>query len=387
MDSLNMSVKDSRVGVAVVYHILPHYRKAVFKKLDESADFSFDFFGSLQDVDGIKTIQPTDVRRFKVAPFTQWRGFLWQSAAMRVALSSDYRAIVFLSSPYFVSTWVGAAIAGLAGKKVIFWGHGWTRVESRFGTMLRAFFYRLSDFILVYADRARRIGIEAGFPERRIRVVYNSLDMEAARRILSDQDKLARSGQCFRDTFKEPGLVLIVCTARITPACRFDLLLDAVNILSKRGLRVNVALIGEGAELDNLKRIAGTLTSEVKFLGAIYDEQLIAPIIYTADLCVSPGKIGLTAIHALMYGTPCITHSDFDAQGPEVETIVEGETGLFFRKGDRDSLVDAIEKWLSEQIDRCSTRSRCIEMVEARWNPSVQAEIIEGSLHEALSGI
>ena len=44
---------------------------------------------------------------------------------------------------------------------------------------------------------------------------------------------------------------------------------------------------------------------------------------------VSPGNVGLTAIHSLSYGTPVLTHNNFNNQMPEVESIQPGFNGYF----------------------------------------------------------
>lgn len=57
-----------------------------------------------------------------------------------------------------------------------------------------------------------------------------------------------------------------------------------------------------------------------------------AELIYNADLCVAPGNIGLTAMHAMMFGCPCISHNDFSWQMPEFEAIVPYKTGNFLKE-------------------------------------------------------
>lgn len=56
-----------------------------------------------------------------------------------------------------------------------------------------------------------------------------------------------------------------------------------------------------------------------------------AEFIYNADLCVSPGNVGLTAMHSLVFGCPVITHNCFEWQMPEFEAIQPGITGDFLR--------------------------------------------------------
>lgn len=71
------------------------------------------------------------------------------------------------------------------------------------------------------------------------------------------------------------------------------------------------------------------LANNIWFYGACYDEIKNAALIYNADLCVSPGNVGLTAMHSMVFGTPVITHNDFKWQMPEFEAIEPGKTGDF----------------------------------------------------------
>ena len=54
-------------------------------------------------------------------------------------------------------------------------------------------------------------------------------------------------------------------------------------------------------------------------------------------------NVGLTAIHSLSFGTPVLTHNNFDNQMPEVQAINEGENGGFFIENDLEDLIKKIE--------------------------------------------
>jgi hypothetical protein len=86
----------------------------------------------------------------------------------------------------------------------------------------------------------------------------------------------------------------------------------------------------------------------------------------------------------MMYGTPVITHRNFDAQMPEVETIVEGETGAFFDQGDERDLARSIATWLDASQDRSVVRERCRAVIRDKWSPYNQARLIVESVGAAL---
>ena len=62
---------------------------------------------------------------------------------------------------------------------------------------------------------------------------------------------------------------------------------------------------------------------------------------------ISPGNVGLNAVHFICYGTPVLTHKNFRDQMPEAETFMEGFNGLFHLENNIDSISEKINKWFS----------------------------------------
>lgn len=363
--------------VAVVYHLWPHYRAAVVAAMDKSANIQYDFYGSGLPYQGIKHMAPESFRSFVKAPFRLFKRAMWQPKAVSAAMWGDYDALIYLADLNFVSTWVAAILARLRGRPVLFWAHGWLKPESDMKRRIRNLYFGLANRMLLYAERGKRLGIAAGYPEDKISVIYNSLDVDAADRIVARIEAGELASVRPQTLFADPSLPLLICTARITPLCRFDLLLQAAAMLKAQGKPVNILLVGDGPERPALEASARELGLNVHFYGACYDEEITGQLIYHADLTVSPGKIGLTAMHTLGYGTPAITHNNLDLQMPEVEALTDGVTGSLFACDDAASLASAINDWLSVGRDRQLVRNNCRAAVHDRWNPHVQAALIE----------
>lgn len=350
------------------------------KAMDRSELISYDFFGSGEDYDGIVHADTTTVFRFLKAPFHYYGRFMWQPAAVQVALFGKYDALIMLADPNFSSTWAASLIAKLKHTPVLFWGHGWLKPEGRLKGLVRKMYFKLSKRLLIYAERGKALGISAGFSPDRITVVYNSLDVDRANAIISRIESGALDTIRPQSLFPDPNRKLLICTARLTEKCRFDLLFNAAYLLEDRGFPVNILLVGDGPERSALEALAARLGVTAHFFGACYEEEITGQLIYRSDLTVSPGKIGLTAMHSLMYGTPAITHDDLNEQMPEVEAIEEGRTGAFFERNNMVSLADAIERWLLTAPSREEVRTKARSEVRTRWMPDVQAKIIEDSI-------
>lgn len=134
-----------------------------------------------------------------------------------------------------------------------------------------------------------------------------------------------------------PGDYLLVIS-RLVPHKRIDL---PVAAATRAGLPLKV--VGAGRALDQLKAIAGPT---VEFLGQRNDEET-AELLRNARAFILPGAedFGMTAVEAQAAGRPVIAYG----VGGALESVVDGETGLFFREPTAESLLDAIDRL--EQFD------------------------------------
>lgn len=369
--------------VSVVYHFFPHYRAPVLRALSASTKFKYEFWGATEALEGIEPFSGDEQVIISPLRLTNRGSRMSIAGYWRAVRDRKTSAIIILGNPNIRATWLIAAAARALGKKVFYWTHGWLKPEPRTKRWVRNFYYGLAHGVLVYGDRARLLAQQSGFPSDKVRPIYNSLDWSASAPLYAglqkgDQVKIRTGASPW------PELPLLICTARLTKLCRFDLLLSAMAALEGQGRPVSLILVGEGPERARLEAMSRELGVRVQFLGAIYDEAQLAPLIYASDLTVSPGKVGLTAMHSLTYGTPVITHGDLDAQMPEVEAIVPGETGAFFEKDDVADLTRAIAEWLDKPGERQALRDRCRQIIQDRYTPEAQRRLIEAVLTEAL---
>ena len=107
---------------------------------------------------------------------------------------------------------------------------------------------------------------------------------------------------------------------------------------------------------------------------------------YNSAVCVSPGNVGLTAIHSLTFGCPVITHDNFTMQMPEFEAIKEGVTGSFFKENDPKDLTSKIEFWIGKnEEERELVRTEAFKEIDRKWNVDSQIETLK-NLFKKLNG-
>ena len=362
--------------VAVVYHFFAHYRAAIMQALLNSKDTEYVLVGDRLDPDrSIEPWQPP-ASRFVMAPCMKLSSALiWQSGVMKMAMRQDIDVMIFLGNANILSTWLAAGLGRILGKRVLFWTHGWIRHECGVKAIIRNLFYRLAHGLLLYGNRAKRIGILNGFPEEALYVIYNSLDCEA--------QKAARAKVTYSQTrqvremhFPHSDAPVLICTSRLTKLRGLDLVLNAMSQLQKQGFDTCLLLVGDGPERIPLAQMAKDLCLAVHFYGPCYDEDRLAELIMSANLTVAPGKVGLTAMHSLVYGTPVITHDDADNQMPEFEAIIRGKTGDFFKRDDVGDLARVIRKWIASPWPNEGTRQECYTIIDHYYNPDYQKAMI-----------
>ena len=367
--------------IAVIYTHFPHYRAAVFAALSQYRNCRFQFFYDARGVAATIASGQT-AGNHRPLPVRMWRGLMWQGGALRLALVGDFDAFVFLGNPFILSTWPAALVARMRGRPVAFWTHGWLRRERGVKASLRRAFYRLADMLLLYGYRARDIGIAEGFAPDRLRVIGNSLDYPAQK---AARERALQAGPDHPDN---PGKPYFLTVARLVPEVRLDL---AIAAMARLPAGTALVVAGSGPEREALAALAGQLGVDVRFLGAIYDEDRLARLFVGARAVVSPGKVGLLAIHALAYGAPVITHGNLDQQMPEVEVIEDGLTGALFRQDDVDSLTRSMAIFLDGGSDDKALvprrRSAAIARIEAGCTPERQVESIVAALGDRVKKV
>lgn len=380
------------INVAFVQPFLAHYREPIYGLLCRSKvdGIEYVFYSDKSSNISLSTINPDKASLALEEGGIRWKFvrniwfgkvFLWQKDVLKIALDRNVDVIIFAGIMYYFSTWIAAILARYTGKRVLMWTHGYLRKEKNLKGLIRQLFYQLSDGLLLYGNNAKKMLVERGFRPENLYVVYNSLDYDkqcAIRQSITNKMLVSLKKQLF----KNPAHPVCVFIGRITPRKKLHMILDAVALLAKRNIFLNLLLIGDGPDRERLEQIANNrgLSENVNFFGACYGEEHIGPLLSMSDLCVAPGEVGLTCMHSLVYGTPVITHDNVDYQGPEWEAIEPGKTGAFFNHGNVGDLADVIEHWLKNHDDRNAVRSDCIEIIDKYYNPYYQLDVITSAV-------
>jgi glycosyltransferase involved in cell wall biosynthesis len=121
---------------------------------------------------------------------------------------------------------------------------------------------------------------------------------------------------------------------------RFDLAIDVFN-----ELEISLKIIGTGPEMSKLKKRANW---NVEFLGDMSDEKL-REYYQNCQALIFPQEedFGIVALEAMACGRPVIAYRG----GGALESITDGETGLFFNEQKVDSLMGAVKRFNPDNFD------------------------------------
>lgn len=356
----------------LIYNYAQHYRSNIFKLMDKELQCDFVFGDTMSDV---KKMDYSELYHFKreVKNKIFLRKPLYYQKGVLSLLKENYTDFLILGDLHCISTWLMLFIAPFLRKKIYLWSHAWYGRESLVKTILKKIYFNLSEGIFLYGNYAKELMLKEGFKNSKLFVIYNSLAYDEQ---LPLRLKLKLT-LIYKKHFNNdnPNLIFI---GRLTNVKRLDLLINAVAILESKSLSVNLTLIGDGEMKDNhVRQVQQLGLKNVWFYGPCYNEFELSKLIYNADLCVSPGNVGLTAIHSMTYGTPVLTHNNFQYQMPEFEAIVDRKTGTFFDYNNIISLADSIKRWFSITHKRELIRQYCYEVVDSKYNPHYQLAIFK----------
>ncbi|MCS6802493.1 MAG: glycosyltransferase [Chloroflexota bacterium] len=121
--------------------------------------------------------------------------------------------------------------------------------------------------------------------------------------------------------------------SRLIPYKRVDLAIRAFNLLGKP-----LWIVGDGRDRPALERIAGPT---IRFLGRLPAGE-VERLFAQCRALIFPGEedFGITPVEAQAAGRPVVA---FGAGGA-LETVLDGQTGVFFHEPTAESLAEAVER-------------------------------------------
>lgn len=362
--------------LCIIYNTAPRYREAIFQAIDKEYDCDWYFGKTKSDIKEMDLSLLNNTQYYDT--FGKHNSFYWKRGIIQLLFRKKYKTFLMLSESRSLTDYIFLGLSRLLKKRVYVWTHGWYGKETIIEAALKRWQFNRADGIFVYSNYGRNLLIQQGIPANKIFTIHNSLHYDQQRTIRENMT----SSNIYREYFgnEYPTIIFI---GRLTKAKKLDMLIDALVKLRTERKRFNLVIVGDGTERNCLQKKVDSeeFQNNVWFYGACYDELLNAELVYNADLCVAPGNIGLTAMHAMVFGCPCISHNSFEWQMPEFEAITPGSTGDFFEMDNVNALAYSINNWFAKNGDkRDIVRKACFNEIDTNWNPYFQIDVIKKNL-------
>jgi glycosyltransferase involved in cell wall biosynthesis len=223
--------------------------------------------------------------------------------------------------------------------------HEYANSSESAGPVGRALFERVVPYVREFdrqsAGRVTHFVANSHFVRERILLHYGRKSEVIHPPVYLDEFEISATGP--------EDFYLVV--SQLVPYKRIDLAVAAFNRLKKP-----LVIIGEGSERARLEKIAGPT---IRFLGS-QPQPVLKDHYRRARALIFPGieDFGITPLEAQAAGRPVLAYR----MGGSLETIIDGETGLFFDEQTPEALIDGVERY--EKSADAFTSSRCRQNAE-----------------------
>jgi glycosyltransferase involved in cell wall biosynthesis len=209
------------------------------------------------------------------------------------------------------------------------------------------------------ADRVDHYISNSKYISKRIRKYFNHTSDVIYPPVENNRFRISHEGEK-----KEFFLVV----SRMVEFKKVNLAIEACNTL-----KLPLKVVGDGPHIEYYAAMAGPT---VEILGYVPDEEVEA-LMREAKGLIFPQveDFGITPLEAMASGTPVIAFKE----GGALETVIDGETGLFFKEQTKESLVEVLKNFdnynfkpevLQKHVEKFSYSRFCNEFqiyVEKRW--------------------
>ncbi len=353
-----------RARVLIFQPALPHYRVPLFRALAErvgtlrlvhgTPDKRAAFHESAQS--GLESVP---VAHGRVGPL------LWMPSLLTELRRGEFELAVFSWNLRYAHLPFALNRCRKWGIASVVWGHGYSPDDSWVERRLRFALARMADVAITYAERARQDAIRHGLSAQRVFAAPNAIDLS---RITALRKELAAQPWRLAAFRAEQGLAdrpIALFVSRLASAEDFRELFAAWTTVQREVPQALLAIIGAGVARPGIERECQSLgLDSVRFLGAIYDEPLLAPWFMSACCLAMPRRVGLSLNHAFAYGLPIVSFDTPARHGPEFESAVHGETALLAPDNDVHALTAHLTAVLTNRELQAALRAGALGRAE-----------------------
>lgn len=179
-----------------------------------------------------------------------------------------------------------------------------------------------ADHVVCVSHDCARVCREQGVSPRRIRVVWNGIDLDRFKPTVGD------------------GSGPVVAVGRLSPEKDFETLVRAVALAARQDPTFRLEIAGDGVCMAGLRRLIDELNvhGAVRLLGLVRDVPALLSRAVVFTLSSLTEGVSLTILEAMASGVPVVA----TRVGGNPEVVADGETGLLVPPADPSALAAAL---------------------------------------------
>ena len=236
------------------------------------------------------------------------RFIIWQPKLLRSFFLFRPKKYIVWGEITRINTWILFILKRFFFNKtkIYLWTHGIYGRESKFLKRLRILYCNLADLILVYSSYSKKLLINNGILESKIKVIGNQLPE-------------AKKYNLIKNNLTKSKVLNLIFVGRISPKKKIDSVIELVkNWSMDEQFMINLTLIGPNTKIKNNIRYCN---SSIRYIPEIYDPKELNHYFSQSDYGICPDNVGLFILSCIFTGIPIITHHNLAFHGPEASAL------------------------------------------------------------------
>lgn len=313
--------------VLIIQKSLTHYRKPFFELLRDLCEDRTISLAVAYGNGGPRDRQKGDLVdldwgvEFENMVLTTPLGELWWHPVLSLVKTTDL--VIIEQANKLLPNFVLQAWRRVGGPHLAYWGHGRNfQGGSAMSERLKRLLVTSVDWWFAYNDLSAQVVRDAGFPERRITSVDNSVDTRGLQTLRSQISRSETESFLLRHDLVR-GYTCIFCGG-MYPDKKLDFLIEAGRRIHAANPDFRLLFVGNGEDRPLVSAAARDLPW-ARELGPLFGREKV--IAFSAsELQLMPGLVGLGILDSFALGVPLIT-TEFPRHSPEIAYLARGVNG------------------------------------------------------------
>ena len=223
------------------------------------------------------------------------------------------------------------------------------------GMLAKYFLHKIRLWDAVSANRVDHYVANSRYISRRIEKIYSK-----------PSDVIYPPVDVDKFTLREDKEEFYLTASRMVPYKKIDLIVEAFSQTDKK-----LVVVGDGPDMAKIKSKAG---KNVELLG-FADDEAMRDLMGRAKAFVFAAEedFGITPVEAQACGTPVICFG----RGGARETVIDGESGLYFMEQNVKELLDAVAKFEQnrDKFEPVKIRENSLRFSRARFEAEIKSYV------------